>query len=223
MLAVIKGVLTVKKSWTKRFFMDKEKTVPVQQQGSSTGATSKRITATREAAVQLFRLAKQRLIAINNWDKISGIASATFELMNERGEKIDSTEPRVGNLIRIKLPAPPNPSGDGYDWVRIEKIVNAKDLKNDQELFGFHVRPTRNPLDPNQETAHFFTKDATSSFLVFRSKQLVVAMERGRNEKPNIYAHGIWNRIRNFLIALGGMLGLSKPQWKSLTDGMLKI
>jgi hypothetical protein len=203
--------------------MDKEKTVPAQQTGTNTGATSRRMTHTREAAVQLFRLAKQRLIAINNWDKICGIASASFELMNENGEKLESAEPRVGHLIRIKLPAPSNPSGDGYDWVRIEKIINVKDPKNDQELFGFHVRPTRNPNDPQPEPAHFYTEDATSSLLIYRSKQLVVAMERGRNEKPNTDTPGLWNKIRNFMIAIGGMLGLSKPQWKGLTDGILKI
>jgi hypothetical protein len=203
--------------------MNKEKIIPSQKLGISTGATSRKAMNTREAAIQLFRLAKQRLISINSWDKICGIASATFDLMDEKGEKIESIEPKTGNLIRIKLPAPSNPAGDGYDWVRIEKIINVKDSKNDQELYGFHVRPAQNPKDPKPETAHFYSSTATSSFLVFRNKQQVIAMERGRNEKPNLQTSGLWNRIRNLMIALGGMLGLSKPQWKSLTDGILNI
>jgi hypothetical protein len=195
--------------------------LPAQKEGSKTGATTKKILKNRETAIHLFRLAKQRLLSINNWDKICGIASASFELTDEKGNMVVS-EPKIGHYIRIKLPAPSNPDGEGYDWVIIEKIVNVKDHMTDQELFGYRVRPAENPTNTDKKTAHFYTNDATSSFLIYRYENIVAALERGRNEKPNTETKGWWNKIRNLMIALPGMLGLSKPQWKSLTDGLLK-
>jgi hypothetical protein len=128
--------------------------------------------------------------------------------------------PVKGNLIRIKLPAPPNQQGDGFDWVRIEEFENSKDLLKDEELFGFRVRPVENPLSRSGESAHFYTSDATSSFLVMRKSCTISAMEKGRNEVPNA-SGSFLNKIRNILIAIPAMLGLSKPQWKNLTDGIL--
>jgi hypothetical protein len=46
-------------------------------------------------------------------------------------------------------------------------------------------------------------------------------MERGRNERPNPVG-GFWNRIRNIIIALAAMLGLSVPQWKMLVNGIIR-
>jgi hypothetical protein len=195
--------------------------VPQQKTGQKTGATSKLKAPTRHAALVLFAESKSRLLDINNWQKLCGNKGAEFQLTDENGIHLNTKKPETGNLIKIKLPAPANQNGDGYDWVRIEKFESAKDLIKDEELFGFRVRPVSNPNNRTSGSAHFYTNEASSTFLIYRISSVVYAMELGRNEKPNPTG-SLLNKIRNFAIAIVAMLGLSKPQWKSLTDGILR-
>lgn len=201
--------------------MTSEKLIPKQLVGAKTGATASVKKSSAEAAVTLFREAKQRLFDINNWQNVCGGKGATFQLTDKHGNPLPHTTPEVGNLIKIKLPAPANQKGDGYDWVRIEAFENTGNRGNDEETVGFRVRPVSNPADHSEESAHFYTSDATSTFLVVRSASTVYAMERGRNEQPNP-SGSFWNKIRNVLIALGAMLGLAVPQWNMLVNGILR-
>jgi hypothetical protein len=195
--------------------------IPHQYTGSKTGSTAKYTAKTRHNAIALFNEAKTKLLDINNWYKVCGETGAQFQLTDEKGNPLLNHTPIVGNLIRINLPAPGNPKGDGYDWVRIEKIENKKDLIKDEEIYGFRVRPVDNPNTQSTVSAHFYTKEATSSFIVMRRSLFVYALERGRNEQPNATG-GLANRIRNFVVALSAMIGLSKPQWKKLVNGFLQ-
>ena len=200
--------------------MTQESIIPKQFTGGKTGATASVKASSVRAAAALFEEAKQRLFDINNWQNICGGKGASFELTDKHGNELPHNQPEVGNLIKIKLPAPPNKKGDGYDWVRIEKIENTTNPDNDEEIVGFRVRPVSNPADHSAKSAHFYTNTTTSSFLVIRRASRVYAMERGRNEQPNP-AGGLWNRIRNTLVAIGAMLGLAVPQWKMLVNGIL--
>ena len=82
------------------------------------------------------------------------------------------------------------------------------------------VRPS-DPPRQQEETEHFFSKEATSSFIVERTGRKVQASVRGRNELPNLETPGLFNKIRNIFIGLGAMLGLNYPQWKGLVRGLL--
>lgn len=198
-----------------------EQIIPTQKKGAHTGATSKIELNSRHGAVTLFADAKKRLIDINNWYRISGKKGAEFTLTDANGIPQEKVFPKVGFLIRIKLPAPASPQGDGYDWVRIEKFEEDKNLMKDEEIYGFRVRPVKKPNGESGTSAHFYTSDATSTFLILRVGGIVYAMERGKNEVPNT-GGSLINKIRNMLVAIPAMLGLAKPQWKNLTEGILK-
>lgn len=194
--------------------------IPDQHSGAKTGATSTLNFKNKFIAIKSFNTAKYRLLDVNHWFNLCGRKGAEFQLTDESGNALQTTIPEVGNLIRIKLPAPPNPKGDGYDWVRIEKFENLKNTAKDEDLYGFRVRPVSNPFNRSGDSAHFYTSEATSSFLIYRKGCVVSALERGRNEKPNT-SGSLLNKLRNFFVALPAMLGLSKPQWKNLVDGIL--
>jgi hypothetical protein len=196
--------------------------VPTQHEGLRTGASVNEESATRHDAILLFEKAKKRLLDINRWHSLCGEGSAEFSLTNEQGELVADRDPRVGDLIRIKLPAPPDPAGDGYDWVRIEEFENKKDLLRDEDIFGFRVRPVKSPFRREAEAAHFYTTSATSTFLVVRTTSTVTAMEKGRNEVPNSLVKALASRIRNVAIAIGAWLGFSKSQWTKLVKGIIK-
>lgn len=201
--------------------MAREKIVPRQVVGSRTGATSSVETRSIRAAVVLYYEAKGRLLDVNNWYRISGKKGARFLLTDAAGNALDAQAPEIGNLIRIELPAPPNETGDGFDWVRVEAFEDHIDDSRDEVSFGFRVRPVSNPASRSSESAHFYTSEATSSFIVVRKGTTVCALERGRNEKPNPTG-GFLNRVRNAVIAVFAMIGLSKPQWKLLTRSILE-
>jgi hypothetical protein len=192
-----------------------------QKKGSKTGATKKVTASTRHEAIILFNTAKMRLLNINGWQALCGPGSAEFQITDQNGVPIQSIMPEKGNLIRISLPAPQNSSGSGYDWVRIEAFEHAKELIKDEESYGFRVRPVPNPKDPGASSAHFYTSSSTSTFLIIRKTNTVMAMERGRNEQPNTRNGSLFNKIRNFAIAILAMIGFAKPQWQSLMNGLL--
>lgn len=196
--------------------------VPKQKIGSHTGARCTVKTKNSEEAIALFEQAKQRLLNVNAWQKLCGTGSAEFKLTDKKGHLIGYKKPRIGNLIRIKLPAPSNKSGSGYDWVRIEAFKHTKDLVKDEEQYGFRVRPVQNPFKNTNESAHFYTSDASSTFLLKRHGAILSAMEIGRNEIPNSRPSSFLNKVRNVIVAIAAMAGLAHPQWKKLVTGVLK-
>ena len=76
-------------------------------------------------------------------------------------------------------------------------------------------------LNTKNDIAHFFSDEATSSFVVKREKNRVIAGVYGRNEKPNTDSETLTDSIRNTAMAAGALSGFSKIQWKSLVAGLL--
>ena len=76
------------------------------------------------------------------------------------------------------------------------------------------------PGDNTGEISHFYSPLATSSFRNCKRKRL---HQSGNilNEIPNYAKTGLINKIRNFIITLGGFAKVSKIQWKCLADGLL--
>lgn len=195
---------------------------PVQRTGWKSGATKKVSAATRHEAILLFQKARMRLLDVNHWQDLCGPGSAEFRLTDGEGHVLLKPVAEKGNLIRIGLPAPENASGSGYDWVRIEAFEQYKELMKDEEHYGFRVRPVPNPQGRGEESAHFYDEAATSSFVIIRRANVVIALERGRNERPNAGGGGLLNGIRNVIVAVLAKLGLGKRQWQSLMRGLLK-
>lgn len=199
----------------------KQTFLPPQVVGKETGAAARVVAGTREAAVSVFEMARNRLMNINEWNIYTGMGSATFQLVDEKGNA-SAGPPEQGQLIRIDIPGPGTIKGSGFDWVLIETIENELYPEEDTAIFAFRVRPVSAPLSDEAASSHFFTSDATSTFIVMRKGNEVVAEERGRNEVPNDYTRNLIDRVRNLLVGLGASHGLSHLQWKSLMEGVLK-
>jgi len=200
---------------------NKHKIVPPQEKGRKTSAEAHRDCLSREGAVEVYQEARRRLLDINRWDEYAGAASATFRLTDLLGNEIDRS-PEIGDLIRINLPGPGSVSGEGYDWVEIETYIETIDSGRDTDLFAFRVRPAPMPGSGDEVPAHFYTEDATSTFLIQRAGNKVTAAEKGRNEVPNTDADSIRDKIRNTVVGASASIGLAFPQWKSLMEGLLE-
>ena len=190
--------------------------VPEQVEGKEVNLEESVTADTAIAAQELYHKACERLLHPGEWHELAGALSAFF--------KVDSFAPnrkiKEKDHLQIDLPAPGNPAGDGHDWVIVETISTKKDGWAEENL-SVTLRASENPDKPGDGIAHFFDEGATSSFVIKRKGNTVVASYHGRNEKLNTEG-GLGNKIRNALVAIGALAGLSEIQWKALLKGLLK-
>jgi hypothetical protein len=199
---------------------EKQQPVPAQKKGTRLDVDHTVEAGTPEEAQRIFTSAAHRLLDINRWDKISGPLSSTFRLTDSQGGEVNRLA-QPGDYFKINIPAPGSFSGEGYDWVRIEALIDRRNPSAAAESITLRVRPAANPQNADADTAHFFKDDATSSFMVERIGDRVIASVHGRNEEPNTDANRVIDKVRNALIALGAIAGFARPQWKALVKGLL--
>jgi hypothetical protein len=194
--------------------------IPVQQTGGESNTEAEVLLSNEQEAKLFFEVACQRLVSINDWHQLAGPGTAAFFLCDAQGYEVQR-EPKVGDHFKIDIPGPGTVTGDGFDWVRIEAIEKVENP--DEESVLIRVRPATNPQNERHDTAHFFTEEATSNFVVRRQGLVVKAEVHGRNEKPNVKAETIVDKTRNAAVATGAITAFSKLQWKSLVNGLVKL
>lgn len=192
--------------------------VPQQHKGAQSSTEFTTTALTSQMAEQLYEKARRNLLNVNNWKELAGAASATFTVIDTNGAETGG-EAREGDYLRILLPVK-SAKNESFDWVRVEKIEEIE--KPGHRYIGMRVRPAVPPFYGDREVAHFFTRDATSTFCVEMQGTQVKAAVYGRNEKPNTHVNRLVTKIKNLFIAIGAMIGFNKPQWKSLVKGWLK-
>lgn len=191
---------------------------PKQKEGASSDIKKVITLSSIQEAKVHFEIVKQRLLNISNWYKISKGSSADFTLTDSDGKEVFRNAVK-GDHFMIKIPAPGPVTGDGFDWVKIQSITN--ETAHDSEFLSIMVKPSKNPTSDKDVPAHFFSAKASSTFIVSRKGKTISAEIHGRNENPNIKNVSIADTIRNTIVALGAMLGLSDIQWKALAKGLI--
>ncbi len=193
--------------------------IPAQTEGNCSDNISDRLFETEAVASEFFQGLKKRFLDINSWELFAGKEKAEFTLCDENGD-LSLDPPQVGNFVRIKLPGLHNPTGDSYDWVQIETVE--EDQNTAEETVYIRLRPSENPKKNDGKTAHFFKDKATSNFLIKREGKKVTVAVLARNEIPNTEDLNLLEKLRNNVVAIGGIVIGSKFQWTSFTDGLLK-
>lgn len=195
--------------------------VPDQQQGAQKDIIHKVQAIDQNDARRLFLAARNRLVDVNHWNEYSALGH--FQLVDGDGNDAFRTA-EIGDYFRIDIKAPGPVAGNGYDWVKIEAIADHSDVEGFEEYMAMRVRPARNPLDEKKEdTAHFFSDESTSTFLVKREGTVVTASVFGRNEIPNTDTSNLIDKLRNQVVAASAIAGLSNIQWRSLVVGLLPV
>lgn len=192
--------------------------IPSQQTGSRHDTVSMRCLDGDAEADAFYRKALSRMQDINYWHELSKDIKADFIHCDEQGQKVKG-KPVVGHYIKIDIPGPGNPSGEGYDWV---KIVDVQEGTAPDPFFAMTVHPTANPTSDDGQTAHFYEDKASSTFIVKRLGNCVLAAVHGRNEQDNTDTGPLLDRTRNKLIAVGAKLGLGAIQWQAVTDAFVE-
>ncbi|WP_313091449.1 hypothetical protein [Chryseobacterium flavum] len=193
------------------------KGVPRQKSGGFHDTESKK--QFDQALIPLkFEILKNRFFSINKWKSYCGEAFAAFKLYDSEANPVER-EPQKGDFIRINIPGPGETEAKGYDWVEITDLCYYQD--NISESILITCKPSRNPENKkSRHIAHFYSSGATSTFIIHKNPDHLKAAVYGRNEKPNFNAKFL-DIIRNLFIAIPGMFGVAKIQWKQLTDSLL--
>ena len=139
--------------------------IPEQQTGKAIDSETSLELDNVEEAKAFFNVVKTRLQDINNWHELAGSFSADFQLVNRDGLEVQRRAEK-GDFFKIDIPGPGTESGDGYDWVQIEKIEST--ATPEVESYGLRVRPAKNPQNSREDIAHFYSSESTSSFTVTR-------------------------------------------------------
>lgn len=193
--------------------------VPEQYTGKEIITRSSATFNDQDEAAKFYKVAKERLLNVSQWHSVAGLISGRFYLVNKYGEDLHRFVEK-GDYFKIDIPGPGNSEGDGYDWVQVEEF---NEMSTDQvQSIGFRVRPTRNPESENNNTAHFYSSDATSTFIVTRKGKEVMAEIIDLNLKPNDEGSTVTDKIRNVAVGVGAIGLFSKVQWKGLADGIVK-
>lgn len=193
--------------------------IPPNESGKEiTASASIELPDTIEAHA-MYAIARERLLNVNNWHEIAGTLSADFTVTDEQGNEVER-KVRKGDHFRVNIPGPGNKAGEGYDWVQVEDLKEV--LDGDVESTGLIVRPASNPQNEKEETAHFYAEQSTSSFIVTREGNRVIAGIYDRNIEPNTDSTSAADKVRNTTIGLGAKYGFSKLQWQSLADALIK-
>lgn len=175
---------------------------------------------TTEQARSLYIKARSKLLDVNRWPEISAEGSTEFSIYDNHGLKVERPV-RIGDYIRINIPGPGPRVGDGYDWVRILNLDEVGNTALDIERIIMVVQPSSNPNSGGTDTAHFFTSEARSHFIVRRDGLSLRAAVLGRNELPNASEAGGIDKLRNSIVGASAITGIAKIQWKLLVTALL--
>ena len=139
------------------FYMDMSKEViPEQHEGAESNTEETAEFNSIDEPKDFFNLVKRRLVNINGWHQYAGKLSADFRLTDEKGDEVER-DVKEGDHFKIDIPGPGPVTGDGYDWVQVEKIED--ETGDDEESLTIRVRPATNPKNERRDTAHFFSEE----------------------------------------------------------------
>ena len=193
--------------------------IPLQLIGGFHDTVSMVCAESLEDAQECFSILVARLMAVNSWETYSDKVKAGFTLLGiGTGESTADLE--IGNFIRIDIPGIGNPSGGGYDWTKIVEIQKGEDAE--YPFFLFTIKPCSAFGEPERPTAHFYTEDASNTFIVRKVGTCIYAEVHGRNELENSTNGPLMDNLRNKAVAVGSKVGLGNLNWLGFTKALLK-
>lgn len=192
--------------------------IPTQISGAERDSVAEKKIADIPAATDYFQKVCARLLQVNQWKKYAGDFTADFQLFDSNGKEADRAV-QLHDHFRIDIPGPGSIAGDGYDWVQVERME--KYDSDEEDFLLMTVRPVANPTGNSADTAHFFSDESTSTFIISRLENMVSAEVHGRNEKPNTDVDLLADKARNAIAGTAAIIGFSKIEWQSLADGLL--
>ncbi|MCY0976909.1 hypothetical protein PGH12_07050 [Chryseobacterium wangxinyae] len=207
-------------SKTVKYLINIDHLLPKHDSGSSSDAAATKPCLSQGIAEDLYRKLADQLLNISHWNINAGKLPTKFDLVDSNG-KGGHFHAAENLFVKIKMPAPKNKTGNGYDWVVIEKVENYHE--ENIEYIHLQMRPCPCLDNKGGGIAHFYEQNATNSFILIRSGSDIQLSVHGRNESPNTSNVRLWDMLRNIFVAGGGIFGGSKLQWEDFVNSMIKV
>lgn len=201
-----------------KYKIDVQHLLPVNIIGSENNAVSFFDCSSETEAFERFRKFSQKLLDVNGWNQFAGKNPTEFYLHGK--ENKEGTAVQLNDLVKIKMPAPKNKLGNGFDWVMVNKIEVID--QTEEKVFLLQMRPHSCAESGSGSIAHFYTEDASNTFILSKKNKVIQFSIHGRNELANTSKVGWIHSLRNFFVASGGIFGGSKVQWQDFTEEFLK-
>ncbi|WP_162087041.1 hypothetical protein [Chryseobacterium aquaeductus] len=198
--------------------IDIQHLLPINFTGSENNALSFVICNSETEALKKFQLLSRKLLEVNNWKTNAGRNPTQFYLFNRENDK--SAVAQLNDLIKIKMPAPKNNIGNGFDWVAVSKIQTIDQTQ--MIVFLLEMKPHSCAESAKGTIAHFYTEKASNTFILAKKDNTIQFSIHGRNEKPNVNKTEVISSVRNLFVASGGIFGGSKIQWEDFTKEFIK-
>ncbi len=192
--------------------------IPQQYSGKEIEAEASVVLKDENAAVIFYDEVKKRLLNVNNWHRLAGIVSATFQVYDNNGKEV-TRNVQKGDYLRVDIPGPGSKEGHGYDWVLVEELNEINE--NEIQSIGFRVRPAANPAGDREHIAHFYDQSATSCFIIIREGKELISYIIDNNTKANDDTQSITDKIRHTVVGMTAIGSFSKIQWQNLANGLL--
>jgi len=165
-----------------------------------------------------YKSIKHRLLDVNNWAHYATLTNADFILVDNNGDNLEGLAAE-GCFMKVRFSRLQKIISARHDFVSVKSIITVPDIFGDAVII--QLIPTHNPEKPGSEIDHFFTAEASNTFVLYRDAAKIHLSVHGRNELPNFKVSKTTKKIRNMVFATLGVLGVSKVQWESLEHGLL--
>lgn len=195
-----------------------KKLIPVQKIGKCSDTFSSLEIKELNNPDIAYKSIKNRLLDVNNWAHYATLTNADFILLDEKGNKIDRLVAE-SDFMKVRFSRLQKIISARHDYVRVNRIITIPITFGDALVM--QLVPAHNPVKSGSEIDHFFTSEASNTFVLYRDAAKIHLSVHGRNEVPNFKVSKTTKKIRNMLFAVLGILAVSKVQWKSLAHGLL--
>jgi hypothetical protein len=196
--------------------------IPTQIEGLEKDMEHTITTKTVEDAEDWFVDAKERLLDVNSWKKISGIDLVDFKLTDAHGRPL-SRRARKGDYIRIDVEGHGHEYDGGFHWAEIEAIEYDDYPDISMETFALRVRPSDNPANKNDRIVRSaFDDGPTSTFVIGRVGKVLSSHYHGRNEEADMAGVAMAGHAAVADVAVCAWLGLSDVECDALLTGFVE-
>lgn len=177
----------------------------------------------REDAESLYKAAREKILNVNQWDKLTDTGSSRFQLIDSDAGIING--PAKANVfMRVDIAGKGTETGYGYDWLKIEDWVDMEDENENISLLSFSLRPSINPEQKNESIAHYFSDESVITLLLRReSNHVKLSVFESHLTINPLAEKSVAGTIRESLIGNAGICGLENKDWEEIVMNLLEM
>lgn len=172
------------------------------------------VTATSdEMANGIFKLATQRLLDVNTWNKLNGSLLSDCQLIDARGFKVDRN---VHSNDYLQIQEVNDQAADSYKWIKVEKVEESQSPEGTESIV-LQTRSAVNPWDYSTDQE----REVLPGIISIARRGLHITARVYAQAQHEIESNDVIDRMRNISNVMYLALGGYCVQWRSLVNAIL--